>query len=80
MKEQLESLINQLVEHGISYEDAVGEFEKKFIRKVLERSNGNRSKAAHTLGIHRNTLSRKIEDLALDHQPRRRRRSSRSSR
>lgn len=80
MKEQLESLINQLVEHGISYEDAVGEFEKKFIRKVLEKSNGNRSKAAHTLGIHRNTLSRKIEDLGLDHQPRRRRRPSRPSR
>lgn len=80
MKEQLELLINQLVEHGIAYEDAVGEFEKKFIRKVLEKNNGNRSKAAHTLGIHRNTLSRKIEDLGLDHQPRHRRRSSRSSR
>lgn len=80
MKEQLEHLINQLVEHGISYEVAVGEFEKKFIRRVLEKSNGNRSKAAHALGIHRNTLSRKIDDLDLDHRPRRRRRTPRHAR
>ena len=80
MKEQLESLINQLVEHGISYEDAICEFEKRFIRRALEKSNGNRCKAADLMGIHRNTLSRKIEDLGLDHHSRRRRRSSRSSR
>jgi len=77
MKEQLESLINQMVEHGISYEDAVNEFEKRFIRKVLEKSNNNQSKTAQTLGIHRNTLSRKIDELGLDHRPKRRKRSSR---
>ena len=77
MKEQLDSLINELVEHGISYEEAVTEFEKRFIRRVLERNNGNQSKAAHTLGIHRNTLRRKIDELELDHRPKRRKRSSR---
>ena len=77
MKEQFESLINQMVDHGISYEDALSEFEKKFIKKVLEKSTGNRSKAAQLLGIHRNTLSRKIEELGLDHRPKRRKRSSR---
>lgn len=77
MKEKLDALINQMVEDEIDYEDAVSEFEKRFIRKVLERANGNQSKAAQTLGIHRNTLSRKVEQLGLDHQPRRRRRSSR---
>lgn len=77
MKEHLDALVTQLVEHGICYDDAVGEFEKRFIRKALEKSNGNRSKAAHAMGIHRNTLSRKISDLGLDHRPRRRRRSGR---
>jgi transcriptional regulator with PAS, ATPase and Fis domain len=77
MKEQLDSLINQMVEHGISYEDAVGEFEKRFIKKVLEKNNDNQSKAAQTLGIHRNTLSRKIEEFGLDHRPKRRQRSGR---
>ena len=77
MKDQLEALVTQMIEHDIGYEDAVAEFEGRFIRKVLERNNGNQSKAAKTLGIHRNTLSRKIEDLGLDHQPKRRKRARR---
>lgn len=80
MKDQLEALVTQMIEHGIVYEDAVVEFEKKFIRKVLERNNGNQSKAAKALGIHRNTLSRKIEDLSLDHRPKRRKRAVRERR
>jgi transcriptional regulator with PAS, ATPase and Fis domain len=74
VKNQLDALINQLVEHDILFEDAVGEFEKRFIRKVLEKNNGNLSKAAKALRIHRNTLSRKVATLKLDHQPKRRRR------
>jgi transcriptional regulator with PAS, ATPase and Fis domain len=74
VKNQLDALINQLIEHDILFEDAVGEFEKRFIRKVLDKNNGNLSKAAKVLRIHRNTLSRKITALKLDHQPKRRRR------
>jgi transcriptional regulator with PAS, ATPase and Fis domain len=77
VKNQLDALINQLVEHDILFEDAVSEFEKRFIRKVLEKNNGNLSKAAKVLHIHRNTLSRKIAALKLDHQPKRRRRPRR---
>jgi Fis family transcriptional regulator, factor for inversion stimulation protein len=73
VKNQLDALINQLIEHDILFEEAVGEFEKRFIRKVLEKNNGNLSKAAKDLRIHRNTLSRKITALKLDHQPKRRR-------
>jgi DNA-binding protein Fis len=32
---------------------------------VLDRSNGNQSRAAQVLGIHRNTLSRKIDEYKL---------------
>ena len=71
MKDQLESLINQMIEQGILFTDAVAEFEKKFIKQMLEKNNGNHSKAAVELGIHRNTLSRKVEELGLDHRPRR---------
>ena len=77
MKDLLEALIVQMVDQEIFYTDAVGEFEKRFIKKILEKNNGNQSKAAQALGIHRNTLSRKIEDLGLDHRPRRRKRASR---
>jgi DNA-binding protein Fis len=47
------------------FDEAVGEFEKRFIKRVLERSNGNQSRAAQVLGIHRNTLSRKIDEYKL---------------
>ena len=77
MKEKLDALITQMVQDDIGYDDAVSEFEQRFIRKVREKANGNQSKAAKTLGRHRNTLSRKIEDLGLDHRPRRRKRASR---
>ena len=67
VKDQLESLVGMMVERGILLEEAVVEFEKKFIRRVLERCNGNQSRAAIALGIHRNTLSRKVDEYKLDH-------------
>jgi len=70
MKDQLEGLVGQMVERGILFQEAVGEFEKRFIKRVLDRNNGNQSRAAKILGIHRNTLSRKIFTYKLD--PRRR--------
>jgi Fis family transcriptional regulator, factor for inversion stimulation protein len=66
VKDQLEALVRQMVDQGIAYDDAVAEFEKRFIARVLEKSNGNHSKAAGELGIHRNTLGRKIEQFRLD--------------
>jgi Fis family transcriptional regulator, factor for inversion stimulation protein len=72
VKEQLESLIGMMVDRGILLEEAVSEFEKKFIKCVLENSKGNQSRAAKVLGIHRNTLSRKVSEYKLDHTGRRR--------
>jgi len=77
VRNQLEALINQMIEQGILFPDAVAEFEKKFIKRMLEEHKGNQSKAAKALGIHRNTLSRRVDDLDLDHRPKRRKRSSR---
>ena len=73
MKDQLEALVNQMVERGIYFEEAIEEFEKRFIKRVLDRAEGNQSKAAQLLGIHRNTLSRKIEEYKLDTNGHRRR-------
>ena len=61
MKSRLEALVSEMVERGILFEDAVQEFEKHFILSVLKRTNGNLSKAAEELRIHRNTLSKKVE-------------------
>ena len=73
MKDQLEGLVNQMVERGIYFEEAIEEFEKRFIKRVLDRAEGNQSKAAKLLGMHRNTLSRKIEEYKLDTNGHRRR-------
>ena len=73
LKDQLEALVGQMVERGIQFDEAINEFEKKFIKRVLDRSRGNQSRAARLLGIHRNTLSRKIDLYKLD--PRHHRRS-----
>jgi len=77
VKDQLVSLVNLMVEQGVRYEDAVAEFEKRFIKRVLDNNSGNQTKAAEALGIHRNTLSRKIEEHELDHRPKRRKRPAR---
>jgi DNA-binding protein Fis len=67
VKDQLEGLVNQMVERGILFDEAVCEFEKRFIKRVLDCAKGNQSRAAEALGIHRNTLSRKIGEYKLDY-------------
>jgi Fis family transcriptional regulator, factor for inversion stimulation protein len=68
MREQLEQLVEEMVAKGIRYEDALREFDKRFIAQVLTKADGNLCKAADLLGIHRNTLSRKITEYRLKRQ------------
>ena len=65
LREALERLIDDMVTRGVRYEDAQREFEKRFITHVLAKSDGNLCKAATLLGMHRNTLSRKISEYRL---------------
>jgi DNA-binding NtrC family response regulator len=65
LKDQLERLVDELVARGVSYQDAQREFEKRFISHVLTQSDGNVGKAADLLGMHRNTLSRKLTEYRL---------------
>ncbi len=65
MREQLEKLIAEMVDKGILYVDAQREFEKRFILRVLACADGNVSRAAAALGMHRNTLTRKMAELHL---------------
>ncbi|HKY20714.1 MAG TPA: helix-turn-helix domain-containing protein [Vicinamibacterales bacterium] len=69
MNEKLERLIEEMVSKGIRYVDAHREFERRFISRVLAVSDGNLSKAADVLGIHRNTLSRKMTEHRLKRRP-----------
>ena len=69
MKQELESLVAQMIEKGILFQEARREFEKRFIARMLQRHRGNLSKAARDLGIHRNTLGKKIEEYGLTLRP-----------
>jgi DNA-binding NtrC family response regulator len=59
--DRLERLVQEMIDRGVQFDDAVREFEKRFISGVLGRSDSSLTRAADTLGIHRNTLTRKMD-------------------
>ncbi len=61
MREKLRNLVADLVRGGVPLEMALREFERMYIEEVLASHDGNQSAAARDLGIHRNTLSRKLD-------------------
>lgn len=66
MKRELDNLVTQMHAGGITYEEAVREFKRRFILEVLASHRGNQCKAAKELGVHRNTLSRILAELEID--------------
>jgi DNA-binding NtrC family response regulator len=65
LREDLERLVEAMVSRGIRYDDAHREFEKRFIVRALAITDGNLGKAADLLGMHRNTLRRKLAEHRL---------------
>jgi transcriptional regulator with PAS, ATPase and Fis domain len=59
MHSKLEALIDEMLDGQILLEEAVAEFEKLYIQKALHRHK-HLSKTAAVLGIHRNTLSKRV--------------------
>ncbi len=58
-------LVERLDAEGYDLRKAVQQFEREYIRRVLEKTRWNQTAAARILGIHRNTLLGKIEQLDL---------------
>jgi len=65
LRERLDNLIEDMIVGGIRFPDAKREFEKRFLAQVMEAEKGNLSRAAKVLHIHRNTLSKKLQELKL---------------
>ena len=65
ISDKLEKLVEEMVDKGVQFEDAVHEFEKRFIARVLGSCEGSVTKTADTLGIHRNTLTRKMGEYRI---------------
>ncbi len=65
ISDRLDKLVEEMVAKGVRYEDALHEFDKRFIGRVLGCCAGSLTKTADTLGIHRNTLTRKMGEYKL---------------
>jgi len=66
MKESFDELIDHLVGGGFFLEEAVEILEKGMIVRALTKTNQNQSEASKVLGIHRNTLQRKMTQFQID--------------
>lgn len=65
MKRELEKLVTLMRDGGISYDEAVRQFKRRFLIEVLARHRWNQCKAAKELGMHRNTLGRLVAELCI---------------
>ena len=65
MRDDLNRLVDEMVSKGIRYDDARQEFERRFISRALARAEGRVGRAAKMIGLHRNTLSRKVTEYRL---------------
>ncbi len=60
LKERIERLCEEMIDKGILFSEASGQFEQCFIAEVVRRHDGNVLRAAEELGIHRNTLTKRL--------------------
>ncbi len=69
MRARLEALIDEMLDGQILLDEALAEFEKLYIQKALTRHKEHLSRTAATLGIHRNTLSKRVADYRSQERP-----------
>ena len=62
---RLGQIVDELVRRGVPLDQARREFEKQFIVATLRTHEGNLSRSARSLGVHRNTLRNKVSDLGI---------------
>jgi DNA-binding NtrC family response regulator len=60
MKDGFDGLVQHLLDGGIFLQQAIEILEKSMIQGALRHNQGNQCAAAKQLGIHRNTLQRKM--------------------
>ena len=60
MRARLETLIDEMLEGHILLDEALSEFEKLYIKKALAKNKQHLTRTAIVLGIHRNTLAKRV--------------------
>jgi DNA-binding NtrC family response regulator len=79
MKDKFDGLVEHLLAGGIFLQQAIEVLEKCMIQRALEHCGHNQSAASKALGIHRNTLQRKMREYQLGNVRSRGRRKSAAS-
>ncbi|MBA2734215.1 MAG: hypothetical protein H0U54_15215 [Acidobacteria bacterium] len=69
MRARLEALIDEMLDGQIMLDEALAEFEKLYIQKALSRHKDHLSRTANILGIHRNTLSKRVSTYRKQETP-----------
>ena len=69
MRARLEALIDDMLDGQIMLDEALAEFEKLYIQKALARQKEHLSRTANVLGIHRNTLSKRVHTYRTQERP-----------
>jgi DNA-binding NtrC family response regulator len=69
VRKQLDEIVDEMLDKGILYDEARREFDRRFIARALLRPNGSLTKLAKRLGMHRNTLSRKLAEYRTKRRP-----------
>ena len=69
IKNRLETLIDEMLEGHILLDEALCEFEKLYIKKALARHKQHISNTAAILGIHRNTLAKRVATYEKQESP-----------
>ncbi|MCP4657998.1 MAG: hypothetical protein GY856_21525 [bacterium] len=65
LRGQLDRIVDELVQQGVTLEQARKEFEKQFILASIRSNDGNLCRSARSLGVHRNTLRNKVSNLGI---------------
>ena len=65
ISDRLERLVEEMVDRGVQFDDAIREFEKRFIARMLGQCDGSVSRTADALRMHRNTLTRKMDQYKI---------------
>ena len=65
MKEKFDGLIERLLEANVFLPEAIEILERSMIHRALDANAGNQCAAAKQLGIHRNTLQRKMAEFGI---------------
>ena len=65
LRDLLDRLVAEMIHGGITLDQGRQAFESRLIERALESADGHLGHAAQQLGIHRNTLTRKMAEYRI---------------